>query len=227
LNAAVEAAVNASLKSGNTAGRKINSEVVTAAVNAAIAASKEVNVKTAQAEVIAPANTTEVQTLAFSAPEPYVPLPNTEETKPANTETIVSEPVGLEEGDYESLSPSVRESSSSRNTESSQQGGGIHSSSRPGSINVQTSSQPILVVPLNVSNQRGGVAQYMNSAAPGAPPTIAVDTSIVSNTPPSRASSPSGPRNNSQKVTVTKSGGGVAGASSPSANTRVTVVKHN
>ena len=241
LNAAVEAAVNASLKTGNTAGRKVSSEVVSAAVNAAIAASKESEIRTAQSEVVVPANTTEVQTLSFSAPGPSIPLPRPTEMGP-----VISEPSGLSEGDYESLSQendsgnsanSANSISGSRERESSQEsyngrGGGQGYQQGQGSVNVQTSSQPVLVVPLNMTSQQGGQgqAQYLNSAAPGAPATFAVDTSTITNPSAprsqsnSRSASPS--RNNAQKVSVTKTGGGGPPSPTP-ANTRVTVVKHS
>jgi len=43
-------------------------------------------------------------------------------------------------------------------------------------VNVQTSTQPVLVVPLNMA-QQAPPAEYIGSATPGAPPTFAVDTS--------------------------------------------------
>ncbi len=50
---------------------------------------------------------------------------------------------------------------------------------RQGSVNVQTTTQPVLVVPLNVGSQQGGYAppaEYIPPPGPGAPPTFAVDT---------------------------------------------------
>jgi hypothetical protein len=185
-----------------------------------------------------------VQTLSFSAPGPSIPLPRPTEMAP-----VISEPSALSEGDYESLSQenesgnSANSISGSRERESSQEsyngrGGGQGYQQGyqqgQGSVNVQTSSQPVLVVPLNMSSQQGGQAsaQYLNSAAPGAPATFAVDTSTITNPSSSRSqsnsrsASPGPSRNNAQKVSVTKTGGGGEGAPTP-ANTRVTVVKHN
>ena len=107
-----------------------------------------------------------------------------------------------------------------------QQGGGGYQNDN--SVNVQTTSQPVLVVPLNVSRQSS--AQMLGSPAPGAPATFAVDTSgLAAAEPsggarrgPSRGSSPGG----TPRVSVTKTGG--SSETAPAApNTRVTVVKHN
>jgi hypothetical protein len=106
-----------------------------------------------------------------------------------------------------------------------QQGGGGQNQG----IHVQTSSQPVLVIPLNV-NKQPEPTQVIPAPAPGAPQTIAVDTSPsamqgIGAAPP--------PRNNtSQKnrragppqgaVSVNKVGGA---APPPAANVRVTVNK--
>jgi hypothetical protein len=110
---------------------------------------------------------------------------------------------------------------------SQQQGGGGNYSGN--SVNVQTTTQPVLVVPLSMTSQPS--AQLVKSPAPGAPATFAVDTSSLTPSQPrsrsgsgssSRASTPGG----SSRVNVTKTGG--SSESMPAApNTRVTVVKHN
>jgi len=249
LNAAVEAAVNAALNSGSTStststiGRKVSPDVVNAAVSAAIAAAKESQNAAAQEERPANSarNATEVQTLSFSTPGPVIGLPQ------------ISEPSSLGDEDYETMpgeqgsnsnasNASNSNSNTSQNSNQSsqnsnqnsqqgpqnqgQQGGGYQQNN---SVNVQTTSQPVLVVPLNVSSQQPS-AQYMNSPAPGAPATFAVDTSSVGGQPSqrggnrSRSASPlsaSGGR-----VAVTKMGGG-SDAPPSAPNTRVTVVKHS
>jgi hypothetical protein len=250
LNAAVEAAVNAALNSGSVStstlasGKKVSSEVVVAAVNAAVAAAKEEQKVSEEQSANEAVNTTEVQTLAFSTPAPVIPLPQ------------ISEPLGLGDEDYENLpgtesqnSPSSNlnslnsnlSNSSSSNTNSNskssssqnynntspmqQQGGAYHNDN---GVNVQTTTQPVLVVPLNVSRQSS--AQMLGSPAPGAPATFAVDTSSLgagvpsagAKTTPSRGSSPG----RTPRVSVIKTGGSSETAPA-TPNTRVTVVKHS
>jgi hypothetical protein len=264
LNAAVEAAVNATLNSGSTStnpslNKRVSSEVVAAAVNAAVAAAKESRNFSESKSAEEAVNTTEVQTLAFSTPAPVMPLPQ------------ISEPSGLGDEDYETLSPgqmmssssnsnsnsnnSASSSSNSNNSSSSsassnsnnssssisnsknfnnsapmsqqqQQGGGGNYNEN--GVNVQTTTQPVLVVPLSMTSQPS--AQLVKSPAPGAPATFAVDTSSLTPSQPrsrsgsgsSRGSTPGG----TPRVNVTKTGG--SSESMPSApNTRVTVVKHN
>jgi hypothetical protein len=43
-------------------------------------------------------------------------------------------------------------------------------------VNVQTTNQPVLVVPLNVAQQQAPPAEYLGQSVPGAPATFAVDT---------------------------------------------------
>jgi len=103
-------------------------------------------------------------------------------------------------------------------------------------VNVQTTNQPVLVIPLNV-NKPPNPTEIVPAPAPGAPNTIAGDTSenamrgigqtTRNNT---RNNSRNGPRNNSTQksnaasvVTVNKVGGG--SAPPPAANVRVTVNK--
>ena len=251
LNAAVEAAVNAALNSGSTStststlGRRVSSEVVNAAVNAAVAAAKESQNSGSEGKAAEDSiNATEVQTLAFSIPGPSIALPQ------------ISEPSGLGEDDYEPMpgnssqqgsqntnqgsqntnqgSQNTNQGSQNTNQGSQQQQGGGNFNGNGGyqnnNVNVQTSTQPVLVVPLSMSSSSTqSSAQYLNSPAPGAPATFAVDTGNITAPMPnqrrsggSRSVSPSG---NNSKVNVTKMGG--ASEAPPSSNTRVTVVKHN
>ena len=226
LNAAVEAAVNASLNSGSTSTRpsmsRVSPAVVNAAVNAAISAAKESQQRESQGEVEAPVNTTEVQTLAFSAPGPSIPIPQ------------ISEPSGLGEEDFEVMpgegSQNSNQGSQQQNSQQGsqqqniQQGGG----NAGNGVNVQTSTQPVLVVPLNMmQGTTSQPAQYMSSPAPGAPATFAVDTGNITAQPRSRSNSrgSASSTGTSSRVNVTKSGGGAEPP--PPSNTRVTVVKHN
>jgi DNA-directed RNA polymerase II subunit RPB2 len=151
LNAAVEAAVNAALTTSTVPGR-VNAAVVNAAVNAAIAAS---NAMPEEKPVEAPvAPTTTMGGLQFTSAQPQ-PLADE----------------GLGTDDYETF------------PEDSEVNTGLEMPRRPqyqnqnqSQVNVQTSTQPVLVVPLNMA-QQAPPAEYMGSATPGAPPTFAVDTS--------------------------------------------------
>jgi DNA-directed RNA polymerase II subunit RPB2 len=95
------------------------------------------------------------------------------------------------------------------------------------SVNVQTSSQPVLVVPLSM--QQAAPTEMIPPAAPGAPSTIAVDTSEsamrgITSRPPSRR--PSGSSTNaSTNATVTVNKVGSSQAPPPAANVRVNVNK--
>jgi hypothetical protein len=57
-----------------------------------------------------------------------------------------------------------------------QRGGSMLEQSNSSQVNVQTSTQPVLVVPLNMAQQQAPPAEYIGTATPGAPPTFAVDT---------------------------------------------------
>lgn len=97
------------------------------------------------------------------------------------------------------------------------------------SVNVQTSSQPVLVVPLSM--QQAAPTEMIPPAAPGAPSTIAVDTSEnamrgITSRPPSRR--PSGTNTNANSnpnATVTVNKVGSSQAPPPAANVRVNVNK--
>jgi DNA-directed RNA polymerase II subunit RPB2 len=91
----------------------------------------------------------------------------------------------------------------------------------------QVQSQPYMVVPFSV-NQAPAPTEFIPPPAPGAPPTLAVDTSqnaMKSFGAPSRPTSPrrNGPQNSSGVVSVSKMGS--SPAASQSANVRVSVNK--
>jgi len=232
----------------------VSSEVVTAAVNAAVAAAKESRNMPESNSAEESVNTTEVQTLSFSTPGPIMPLPQISEPSGLGDEDY--ETLGGENANNSSSSSNTNNSSSSSNRNNSSSSNTNNSSSSSNtnnssysssntnnsqatsappsqqqgggnSVNVQTTTQPVLVVPLNVSSQP--TAQLLKSPAPGAPATFAVDTSSLTPSQPrsrsggsSRASSPGG----TPRVNVTKTGG--SSEASPAApNTRVTVFKQN
>ena len=92
----------------------------------------------------------------------------------------------------------------------------------------QAQSQPYMVVPFSV-NQAPAPTEFIPPPAPGAPPTLAVDTSqnaMKSFGSPSRPTSPrrSAPQNSSGVVSVNKMGSS-SPAPSQSANVRVSVNK--
>jgi hypothetical protein len=103
------------------------------------------------------------------------------------------------------------------------------------SVTVQTNNQPVLVVPLSM-NQAPAPTEVIPPPAPGAPNTIAVDTSpnamkgfaspASRNTTPtnrSRSNSNNSAGSNTGRVNVNKVGGGAAPP--PAANVRVSVNK--
>jgi DNA-directed RNA polymerase II subunit RPB2 len=148
LNAAMTAAVNAALGSTSTSPSRLQSTAINAAVNAAINAANSVDTP-AREEPLQP-----LQTLQFTTTQ----LPQFSDTLP------------IDQDDYESLD--APQNSLEQNSQPFQL------NSRPqnsNGINVQTSTQPVLVVPMNVA--QNSPAQYIQSPAPGAPPTLAVDTS--------------------------------------------------
>jgi len=182
LNAAVEAAVNAALSTTtSTIPGRVNSAVVNAAVNAAIAATnalpeRDTNGTNARDST----NGQSLQNLSFG-------LPGQSSTNGRTTGSTMSFTVpqtmqqqqqsefanqqnsGLGEDDYDEF-PEDSELRQGSIMPRSQQ-------SRQSQVNVQTSTQPVLVVPLNVAqNQNAPPAEYIGSPAPGAPPTFAVDT---------------------------------------------------
>ena len=100
-------------------------------------------------------------------------------------------------------------------------------------VSVQTTNQPVLVVPLSM-NQAPAPTEVIPPAAPGAPSTIAVDTSETAMK--SIGAQPSVARPNNRKsitpsagtnqvVSVNKIGATPAAQTTPSANVRVSVNK--
>ena len=157
LNAAVEAAVNAVVNASatSTTPARLNAAAVNAAVSAAMAATKDVPLD----EKVAPAASANApsQNLVFS---------------PAFANAAAAAPSGA---------PDLEEA----NLDEMPEGEPINSAPtapapvQNSQVNVQTSTQPVLVVPLNVgaAAPTAPPAEFMNSPAPGAPPTFAVDTS--------------------------------------------------
>jgi DNA-directed RNA polymerase II subunit RPB2 len=202
LNAAVEAAVNAALTTSTVPG-KVNSAVVNAAVNAAIAASNAMPEEKA-APAPGPSQITGMGGLQFTSAQPQ---PQTEEE-------------GLGADDYETF------------PEDSEVAPGLDMPrrSQPQSqVNVQTSTQPVLVVPLNMA-QQAPPAEYIGTAAPGAPPTFAVDTSQKAmgaagfdSVPRSRPASRSPSRSPSRSGSAQSSGPQISSSTAPA--TRVNVIK--
>lgn len=235
LNAAVNAAVNAALDTAatSTSAARVNAAAVNAAVNAAIAAANAV-----PAPVDAPV------TSAAAAPTTSLTLTAFQPVAPAPAES------GLDDADFEAL-PGDEEGAPL------QRGGGTavsstHATSMRSEVNVKTSTQPVLVVPLQVAPPATTAppAEMVPPPAPGAPPTFVVDTGdramgAMGLTRPQtgggtrrvggHSRSPSrggagGATNAASygtgKVTVTKLGGGGDNASaSTGANVKVNVVK--
>jgi hypothetical protein len=89
------------------------------------------------------------------------------------------------------------------------------------SVTVQTTSQPVLIVPLSM-NQAPAPTEVIPPPAPGAPNTIAVDTSpnAMKGIAPSRSVTPT-----NQNRGRSRSNSGNSGNASPNVNARVTVNK--
>jgi len=153
LNAAVNAAVNATLNSTSTTAR-VTAAAVNAAVNAAVAAAKEVPDVAADATPKAAANSN-----TFS----FTPVSNTPSTSTTGaTEPLFSEPIALQDGDFSAIPG-----------EEVQQAPQAFQSS---GVNVQTTTQPVLVIPMNVG-RTAAATEMVQAPMNGAPPTFAVDTS--------------------------------------------------
>jgi hypothetical protein len=211
LNAAVEAAVTAAMTT--TKSGSVSSAVVNAAVNAAIAASQLVE-----------------------APPPVNPLPprvqqQTLTFTSAEATNISENATNLDMSDYEDFTttvnaPQMQNSDTLQNSNIVENSPPMMNGGGNSGINVQTSRQPVLVVPLNMTSN-SGPAEYLQSPAPGAPPTFAVDTSrsIQPTSGRSRGSRSTSPSSNSgERVNVTKLGSSTPDSSITPA-TRVTVVK--
>jgi DNA-directed RNA polymerase II subunit RPB2 len=205
LNAAVEAAVNATLKATTTSGR-VTAAAVNAAVNAAVAAARQVPEEVATGPTGAPANTFQMTPAANSFQ--MSPAANSLQMTPAaDGSATFSAPVGLGEEDFSSLDDSAAPVAS---PPAQQQGGGGSSS-----VNVQTSSQPVLVIPMNVGPPPAAT-QMIGPPVNGAPSTISVDTSrnAIQNTIEQTSQRPKSRR-----------GSGASNSSAPAANAIVNVIK--
>ena len=108
-----------------------------------------------------------------------------------------------------------------------QAGGALQQQAQP--VNIQTTNQPVLVVPLSM-NKAPEPTQVIPPPAPGAPSTLAVDTSTNAMRGVVPPPAPQRPRNNRgtspgapANVTVNKLGG--SAAPPPGANVRVSVNK--
>jgi DNA-directed RNA polymerase II subunit RPB2 len=223
LNAAVEAAVNAALTTSTVPG-KVNSAVVNAAVNAAIAASNAMPEEVAEPTVTRQPMSASMGNLQFTSAAPQqLAQPTVDE--------------GLGEDDYD-VFPEDSEVNTgldmprrSQQLQNLNQYQNQNQNQNQSQVNVQTTTQPVLVVPLNMAQQQAPPAEYMGSAAPGAPPTFSVDTS-------QRAMGAAGfgepqiQRNRSASRSASRSPGrSVAQSSGPqinsstAANTRVNVIK--
>lgn len=92
-----------------------------------------------------------------------------------------------------------------------------------GQVNVQTASQPVLVVPVNVSQPPPAApTEYFTTGIPGAPPTFAVDTSPNAMAQAGLPALP-GPSNRSRSASPRAGPSGAATAAA--ANARVSVNK--
>lgn len=243
LNAAVEAAVNAALTtSTSTIPGRVNSAVVNAAVNAAIAAtnampensnsnssnssnSNSSNSNSSNSNSNS-SNSQSLQNLSFT-----VPQQQSQQQQQQNS--------GLDEEDYDEfpedseLRQGLSMPNRSQRFQQQPQQRSQQQQSQRSEVNVQTTTQPVLVVPLNVAqNQNAPPAEYMGSPAPGAPPTFAVDTgeramnSAGLNNSNSNSSSNSSNRNRSRSPRPSGSNSGSNssnGLSSVSSNPNVQV----
>jgi hypothetical protein len=217
LNAAMNAAVNAALNSSSKSPSKVQSEAVNAAVNAAVSAANSVNAGlTGPAPVPVTNSTNSVNGIQLNV------------ATPSGVTFSGEEPIG--EDEYETLP----ESNSGVPTNSVPTNSGprmMNSGATNNSINVQTNSQPVLVVPMNVSQP--AASQYIPPPAPGAPPTLAFDTSepVLRNLglPPTNTNSNSRrPRTNSNSSAGSaNSGNGSNSANASAANVKVNVVKED
>lgn len=230
LNAAVEAAVNAVVNSGTTTSpERMNAAAVNAAVNAAVAAARNVPAEAAAPNAAAVQPVSQNLTLVPAASlNTAAPAFGAEGLEEADLDMLPEgEPVNAginNAGLGNSTQAYVNQANAAMNQRSFQQGGAQ-------GVNVQTSTQPVLVVPLSVGNQ-APPAQFIPPPAPGAPPTFAVDTDERSmaaaglsggwaprSRPASRSSSPRGPAPPRSRATSN----GVPESIAP--NTKVTVTK--
>jgi hypothetical protein len=157
--------------------------------------------------------------LRVANPSAPVPAP-----VPVSTRSSASSPIFLDDDDTDDIPFAVPEASTQLQAPSQ---------AASQAVSVQTTNQPVLVVPLSM-NQAPAPTEIIPPAAPGAPSTIAVDTSETAmksiGAQPSiarptnrRSTSPSTGTN--QVVSVNKMGATPAAQGAPSANVRVSVNK--
>jgi hypothetical protein len=218
LNAAVEAAVNATLKSSTSTSGRVTAAAVSAAVNAAVAAARQVpldNVEPAEAVDTFNVSPAVNATPSLNSPAAVNATPslnspaavnaaaiNTLKVSPTTSATF-SEPVGLGDGDFSTLDEKA-------DTFAEQKGGGSSS------VNVQTSTQPVLVIPMNVG-RAPAATQMISPPVNGAPSTISIDTSqsAIQNTM----------QQPTQRPSKNRRGSGVSTTSTSLPNTIVNVIK--
>jgi len=151
---------------------------------------------------------------------------------PVSTRSSASNLISLEDDDTDDIPFAVPEASTQLQAPS-QAASQVASQVASQAVSVQTTNQPVLVVPLSM-NQAPAPTEIIPPAAPGAPSTIAVDTSETAmksiGAQPSiarptnrRSTSPSTGTN--QVVSVNKMGATPAAQGAPSANVRVSVNK--
>jgi len=175
LNAAVEAAVNAALTTSTVPG-KVNSAVVNAAVNAAIAASNAMPAMPENSELPAPPKGLPPTSIQMAKGPQLGSLQFTSAAQPATQPAaapVRSEPqeaLGLNEDDFDAFPDDSYVTPGITMPQQQQQ------QQQQSQVNVQTTTQPVLVVPLNMAQQQAPPAEYLGEAVPGAPPTFAVDT---------------------------------------------------
>jgi hypothetical protein len=161
--------------------------------------------------------------LRVANPSAPVPAP-----VPVSTRSSASNLISLEDDDTDDIPFAVPEASTQLQAPSQ-----AASQVASQAVSVQTTNQPVLVVPLSM-NQAPAPTEIIPPAAPGAPSTIAVDTSETAmksiGAQPSiarptnrRSTSPSTGTN--QVVSVNKMGATPAAQGAPSANVRVSVNK--
>jgi hypothetical protein len=208
LNAALGAAVNAALNSNSKNPAKIQSETVNAAVNAAVSAANSVNASAPVQEAQQPTGQNSMQ-LTIAQPTPQ-----------ATSQATFSEEEPLGDQDYESLDLGLDKPKQPTNVG--------QPTAQNSSINVQTNTQPVLIVPMNVS--KPAQSQIIQPPVPGAPPTLAFDTSEPvmkniglqpSSSNNSRSNSPA-PRQRTNSNS-SNSSSGINSSTNP--NVRVNVVK--
>jgi hypothetical protein len=178
--------VNAAIDAGPVSNARISAAAVNAAVDAAVNATKEVGANAAASAANANANAAaanaNANANATNAANSIMQNLNLVSAQPAsNAQSVMNaqqpsalqgmrgrqgnpeEPdTGLEEVDMDSIPE--------QGMASTQMGG-----SRGGGVNVQTSTQPVLVVPLNIG-QAGPKDSYIPGPSPDAPSTYSIDT---------------------------------------------------